>query len=352
MNENEFLEVHALQIGEEKAGLLQKQDCAMLVSGKTGSGKTFLLLSRNAFLLESGQAKRDTILNILYDQELARDTKETYQRVFGKKMEMPVFTSIHNFAYQLLKEHDILEEKETWKAYWDTGSIIRKLVKTMYTRDFSRDEIRAIRTTISNCINEMLSDDAIDKVQMENIDFPAIFREYQKAKNKRMIYDYDDVLKEAVEMLARDEQYLQTIRNRYAFLHIDDAQELSFVSHMLIKIIKGEDTEVVFFADQDLSVGTERSAFPQALQHLEESYPDLKRVELKGNYRNNKTITECINKFYYSEDNALVSANEETCEVKFKGFADLSKLYAYALKKAEEIRLLPSYIVISQWLCH
>ena len=61
------------------------------------------------------------------------------------------------------------------------------------------------------------------------------------------------------------------------------------------------------------------------------------RIEqLEGNWRNNQTINALANEFYYKNEAAMSCSSEETCEVKFKGFAQLERMYEYAMRMVVE----------------
>ena len=105
---------------------------------------------------------------------------------------------------------------------------------------------------------------------------------------------------------------------------------------MLLKMVSSSTHELFLCADMDVSIAQHRAAYPQALDAFTQTYINGEILTRNGNYRNNATITDACNRFYYKDKEGLQSISQETCELKFKGFADLSKLYAYALKKVED----------------
>lgn len=126
---------------------------------------------------------------------------------------------------------------------------------------------------------------------------------------------------------------LEDVKKHCHFVHVDDAQELSFLAHMLLKMVSSSTHELFLCADMDVSIAQHRAAYPQALDAFTQTYINGEILTRNGNYRNNATITDACNRFYYKDKEGLQSISQETCELKFKGFADLSKLYAYALKR-------------------
>lgn len=339
MTDVEFMEEYQLKLDEQQMQLLQVQHHPILVNGKSGSGKTFLFLSRIAYLLKSEAAKKEEMLNIVYDKQLAKEMTKQYRYHFGDDGEIPTFTDIYSFAYSLIRRHCEANGKSLRKAYRDMSSVVRRLCKDMFDISLNREQCSEVMVKISECRNLMMPEKQIAEVTIAEcmaVDFLALYKEFAKFKDKKGIYDYDDILATATELLVKDNALLEYAAKRCHFLHIDDAQELSFLAHMLVKMISSSTQEVFFCADMDVAIAKQRAAYPQALEAFLQTYTNGEICSRSNDYRNNATITAACNRFFYKQQEGLQSVSQEICDLKFKGFADLSKLYAYALKKVEE----------------
>ena len=89
-------------------------------------------------------------------------------------------------------------------------------------------------------------------------------------------------------------------------------------------------------ADCDQCLDFDKAAYPQALDSFSEAYAQARIEQLEGNWRNNQTINALANEFYYKNETAMSCSSEETCEVKFKGFAQLERMYEYAMRMVVE----------------
>ena len=88
---------------------------------------------------------------------------------------------------------------------------------------------------------------------------------------------------------------------------------------------------MMMLADRDQCLDFDKAAYPQALDSFSEAYAQARIEQLEGNWRNNQTINALANEFYYKNETAMSCSSEETCEVKFKGFAQLERMYEYAM---------------------
>ncbi len=335
----EFVNEYSIVLDEEQKRLLELQNHPVLVNGSVGSGKSFLFLNRIAYLLKSELVNKSEMLNIVFDKAVVKQMETKYRYHFGDDGSAPSFTDIYSFAYRLIRRQCELEGRICKKAYRDLSSVIIRLVKDMFGMNISKDQGYDILSKISECKNLMMSEKQMADIEIhscKNIKFLPLYQEFKKFKEKKGIYDYDDILSIAVEVLMKNHDLLEDVQKTCRFVQVDDAQELSFLGHMLIKIITAQTSEIMMFADMDVSIASKRAAYPRALDAFKDTYPGAEIIVRNMNYRSNATIVDVCNKFYYKEEPKLTHVLEDTCELKFKGFAELSKLYAYAARKIEE----------------
>ena len=336
MDMNELLKEYNVELDEKKQELCCELQHPLLINGTTGSGKTFLLLARNAYLMKVEEVEPSAILNIVHDPAIAKRMAKDYRYLYCDDERMPSFVDMHSFAYRIIRFHDKMIQRESCKAYRDMEKVVRRLIKDMFAMELTGVQLRRLMRQISTCRTMMMSEREIASISFEGIDFPAFLKAYDKFKNERNIYDQDDILCECARILMSTPAVLQTFSSRYQYVHIDDAQELSFVAHVIIKLLFSSNCQMMMLADRDQCLDFDKAAYPQALDSFSEAYAQARIEQLEGNWRNNQTINALANEFYYKNETAMSCSSEETCEVKFKGFAQLERMYEYAMRMVVE----------------
>ena len=336
MDMNELLKEYNVELDEKKQELCCELQHPLLINGTTGSGKTFLLLARNAYLMKVEEVEPSAILNIVHDPAIAKRMAKDYRYLYCDDERMPSFVDMHSFAYRIIRFHDKMIQRESCKAYRDMEKVVRRLIKDMFAMELTGVQLRRLMRQISTCRTMMMSEREIASISFEGIDFPAFLKAYDKFKNERNIYDQDDILCECASILMSTPAVLQTFSSRYQYVHIDDAQELSFVAHVIIKLLFSSNCQMMMLADRDQCLDFDKAAYPQALDSFSEAYAQARIEQLEGNWRNNQTINALANEFYYKNETAMSCSSEETCEVKFKGFAQLERMYEYAMRMVVE----------------
>ena len=132
---------------------------------------------------------------------------------------------------------------------------------------------------------------------------------------------------QAAQCLMKDEELLDQYRSYYSHIHVDDAQNLSFAAHVMLKLLCGEGTSLTLFIDPDQYAG-QHAPYVLSFEDFTASYPDASLIELHHNYRCNVNIDEMIQKFMHSEHDFRL---EDDSVVRFITAKDLNESYHHAL---------------------
>ena len=82
MDMNELLKEYNVELDEKKQELCCELQHPLLINGTTGSGKTFLLLARNAYLMKVEEVEPSAILNIVHDPAIAKRMAKDYRYLY------------------------------------------------------------------------------------------------------------------------------------------------------------------------------------------------------------------------------------------------------------------------------
>ena len=130
-----------------------------------------------------------------------------------------------------------------------------------------------------------------------------------------------------------DKEMLELYQQRFAYITIDDAQELSYAGQMLIRILQAHQAKLCAFVNPQVSCDLTYDADASIFDAWKDDYEDYKEVVLTTTHRLNSTLCELTNRFIPS---TMTTASTEECEIKYKGFSEWKKMYDYALKRVEE----------------
>ncbi len=327
----EFLAKYEIAPCEHIETVLDTSTTCLVVRGCVGSGKTQLFLSRLAYLLESEAAQKEQMLNLVVDASSARMMKQAYRERYGCE-KTPNFVDIFSFAYRIVSFYDE-KNQNTRKVFSNMQKAADKILRAQFKLICSNVEIERLLQKVYQCKLRLLNEKRIAEIKMDNIDFAAFYNTYEKFKKQKKIYDKADVLQEALHILMYDKEMLELYQQRFAYITIDDAQELSYAAQMLIRILQAHQAKLCAFVNPQVSCDLTYDADATIFDAWKDDYEDYKEVVLTTTHRLNSTLCELTNRFIPS---TMTTASTEECEIKYKGFSEWKKMYDYALKRVEE----------------
>lgn len=157
--------------------------------------------------------------------------------------------------------------------------------------------MKEVRTRITCCKNGMLRDEEVRAIEMDGVDFPAVYfgyREYLE-RNRRM--DYDDQMVFALRILRRYPDILAHFQSKYPYLCVDEAQDTSKIQHAILRLLAARSRNLFMVGDEDQSIYGFRAAWPQALMEFRQIYPEGEVLLMETNYRSAGAIVEKADAF-------------------------------------------------------
>jgi superfamily I DNA/RNA helicase/CRISPR/Cas system-associated exonuclease Cas4 (RecB family) len=142
-----------------------------------------------------------------------------------------------------------------------------------------------------------LLDEAVSQAELARA-----FRAYQRLLAERSLIDHGDQVAEAVRLLEERPAVRQALRQRFRYLVVDEAQDANPQQLRLVRLLAGERGNVAFVGDDDQAIYTFRGAVGQELAGLPETYPGLRHVVLRRNYRSRRPILEAARRLIRYND--------------------------------------------------
>ena len=280
---------------EQKEAVMHIDGPCLVVAG-AGSGKTKVLTTRIAYLIESG-IYSSNILAITFTNKAAKEMKDRISKIVSDNYAF--VGTFHSFGLRIIKEN--YEELGLTKNFTiidsdDVLSIIKKILKDL-GHDIKEIAPSYIRNRISFIKNEMLSDSEIAKYFLSELEKIAmkVYFEYQKVLKKNNVVDFDDLLKLPVELFIKNKDILERYQDKYKYILIDEYQDTNEVQYKLVKLLSSKYRNLFVVGDQNQAIYGFRQANYKNILNFEKDYPDANVVVLNQNYRSTTTILNAAN---------------------------------------------------------
>lgn len=327
---------------------------ALLILAGAGSGKTRVLTTRIAYMIQHG-AIAGKILAVTFTNKAAREMKERLSSILGenvvKYMWVGTFHSIcgrilrqdiENYSFQSGKK---LDKNFTIYDETDSLAVIKQAVKKLNLDDKIYAP-KLIKTVISNAKNKM--QDAYTFAtfarDFKSQNIAKVFEAYENTLNNNNAIDFDDMLMLTVKLLEQNPAVRKKYYDKFQHILVDEYQDTNQAQYQLVNALYTNfdsfippERSLCVVGDVDQSIYSWRGADFRIIMNFQKDFPSAKIVKLEQNYRSTATILNAAN--------AVIENNEERVDkVLYSQKGDGEKITYYeAQDEADEA----NYIVKS-----
>ena len=332
-------------LNERQLEAVENLDGPMLVLAGAGSGKTRVLTTKVAYLLDQKDISPRNILAITFTNKAAKEMKERIFNLIGREAFLIQISTFHSFGLKLLKEnYDLLgyDSNFTILDADDSLTVIKKIMKEMDI-DSNKFNYRAIRSSISDNKNEMVSVSEYEKFVYTDYDEVVykVYDEYEKSLKRSNAIDFDDLLLLPIKLFNEHKEVLEKYQDLFKYVFIDEYQDTNKPQYLLSKMISAKYKNITVVGDNDQAIFTWRGADYKNILNFEKDYPDAKVVVLDENYRSTKTILKAANNVIKNnkirKEKNLWTNNEEGPLIKYYKAFDEKDESEYVVKEIKKL---------------
>lgn len=287
----------------------------LLVLAGAGSGKTKVLISRIAYLIENG-ANPWEILAVTFTNKASREMQIRLENILGEKTTRHLWIgTFHSICGRILRqeiENYIVKGEPFRRSNFviydesDSLSIIKQALKAENLDD-KVYQPKSVKAAISMSKNKMIDVDRYEALARDNRsqNIARVYQFYEDALRTNNALDFDDLLLVTVKMLENNEETLKKYESRFKHLLVDEFQDTNQPQYRLISLLYkgfGQDYENIsqtkslcVVGDIDQSIYSWRGADYKILLNFQKEFPDAELVKLEQNYRSTETILEAAN---------------------------------------------------------
>ncbi|MES9681685.1 UvrD-helicase domain-containing protein [Gottfriedia acidiceleris] len=269
----------------------------VLVLAGAGSGKTKVLTTRIAYLLQQG-IDPWRILAITFTNKSAKEMKE---RVIGmdsraSKSLIGTFHSVCNRILSMNKHHLGLD---TFTLMEDDDQ--RAVVKTAATQlglEVDKTIVYNLLSQISTWKNKGIgpgqaqSENSSDK---EKTAVAHIYQRYEDIKTLHNYFDFDDLLLKTVHLFQNNPELLGRYQNLFRYVLVDEFQDTNKIQFELIEMLSAKHGNIFLVGDADQSIYSFRSAEIENILKYQQLHPETQLILLQENYRSTQKIVNASN---------------------------------------------------------
>lgn len=289
---------------QQRAAVEHIQGPSFIIAG-AGSGKTRVLTSRIAYMLEHGVTPSQ-ILALTFTNKAAKEMKERVALQVGQDcvryLWMGTFHSV--FAKILRYEAPRIGFASNFTIYdqTDAKNLIKSCIKELQL-DEKYYPAHDVLGRISMAKNNLCSAQAYaGDVRAQEVDRAAnkprlheIYTLYAAKCKRAGAMDFDDLLLYTNILLSQNPDVLDKYRARFQYILVDEYQDTNLAQYLIIKNLAIVHRNIAVVGDDAQSIYAFRGARIENIGAFKVDFPEHCIYKLERNYRSTQTVVDAAN---------------------------------------------------------
>jgi superfamily I DNA/RNA helicase/RecB family exonuclease len=289
----------------------------LLVIAGAGTGKTRVLTSRFAWLVEQG-TPADAVLALTFSAAAAAEMRERLEALIEAPYEELHVSTFHSFCSRLLADEALEAGLDPFFSPVTPADRLALLLDRIGDLSLRHHEIRgnpapllaSFVSRIDRLKDEMVrvrefrsyaerlvagasdGDDAARAHAARELEFAGIYADHDRLLAERGALDFGDLILRAHGLLFDHPQVRRRVSERFRHVLVDEYQDTNFAQGMLLALLAEENREITVVGDDDQAIYRFRGASQKNLEDFRENFPEAEVIRLERNYRSGQRILD------------------------------------------------------------
>ncbi len=275
---------------------VEQLDGPLLVLAGAGTGKTRVLTTRMAHMLNLYKAMPGEILAVTFTNKAAMEMKERVSHLMGgQPVEGWWLGTFHALAGRMLRQHADLVGLSSNYTIIDPDDA-QRLVKQLMTDmgiDTKKSTPKIAISLIDRWKDRALTPDKVTEEEagdFANGRMVAIYQAYQNRLRTLNACDFGDLLLHMIIILQNHADVLEKYHKRFRYIMVDEYQDTNVAQYLWLRLLAQKSGNICVVGDDDQSIYGWRGAQVENILRFEKDFEGAKTVRLEDNYRSTQNI--------------------------------------------------------------
>lgn len=301
-----MIDLSSLNENQREAVLWDKGP--LLVLAGPGSGKTRVLTSRIARILEQSAGQYFRILALTFTNKAAAEMRARVEELVPKELSRVRLTTFHSYAAELLQQHgnhlsfrpdfQILSNDADREALLDDvlGQLRKDLSYSLPDHFKAAQLLPAVTRLLDRCVPPDQAEIFLQQTNVENaIPLARVYAAYREALRWTNSLDFPSLIAESLDLLSKFPFLVKHIRKVFKHILVDEFQDTNHTQYRILSLIAQPDPSTLFVvADDDQIIYQWNGASPKRIQSLRDDF-GVSELQLPENYRCPPLVIELAN---------------------------------------------------------
>jgi DNA helicase-2/ATP-dependent DNA helicase PcrA len=269
---------------------------ALILAG-AGSGKTRVLTTRIAWLIQTGQLSPGGVMAVTFTNKAA---KEMLTRL-GAMLPIPVrgmwIGTFHGLCNRFLRAHWKLAALPQGFQILDSAdqlSAVKRVVKAM-NLDEERFVPKQVTWFIAGAKEDGLRPKDVEVRDEQTRTLVQVYEAYEAQCQREGVVDFAELMLRTFELMRDNAPLREHYQRRFRHVLVDEFQDTNRLQYAWLKMFAGPGTSVFAVGDDDQSIYAFRGAQVGNMADFEREFHVEQVIKLERNYRSFGNILDAAN---------------------------------------------------------
>ena len=293
-------------LNEEQLAAVKCTEGPMLIVAGAGSGKTRVLTSRIAYLIEQG-VPPERILALTFTKKAAGEMKERIALMVGERSARRLWMgTFHSVFIRFLRDYaEVLGFPKTFTIYDTTDSVscVKACIKQLELDD-KIYKPKEVLSRISKAKNDLVTPTPYmngiggyreDDNKHKKSEIYRVYALYCQTCRQSGVMDFDDILLYMNILFKKSPEALADIAGRFSHILVDEYQDTNMAQYFILRKLAATHQNLCVVGDDSQSIYGFRGAQIQNILNFRKDFPSARTFRLERNYRSTRTIVNAAN---------------------------------------------------------
>jgi len=291
---------------EQLAAVTLPAQPALILAG-AGSGKTRVLTTRIAWLIQTMQISPAGVLAVTFTNKAAKEMLARLSAILPINTRGMWIGTFHGLCNRLLRAHHrdaALPQTFQILDMADQLSAIKRLIKRLNVDD-EKYPPKQLQYFINSAKDQGLRSDAVEAYDEFTRKFGELYAAYDEQCQREGVVDFAELLLRSYELLSRHQLLREHYQARFKHILVDEFQDTNDLQYRWLKLIAGQQNAVFAVGDDDQSIYAFRGANVGNMSAFEREFNVQNLIKLEQNYRSHGHILDSANQLIAHNTNRL-----------------------------------------------
>ncbi len=294
---------------KQKEAVLHLDGPLLIVAG-AGSGKTKVLISRIAHIIQNKKAYPNQVLAVTFTNKAAKEMQDRVSTILKKEaIGLPWLGTFHSVCAKLLRKHAKAANLNSNFTIIDQDDQV-KLIKNISKAeniDTKKISPKFILSVIDQWKNKgwYPEDVILKKKEILEKSFLSIYKIYQTKLLDLNACDFSDLILHCVKIFEKNPDITEMYSKNFKYILVDEYQDTNLIQSKWLNFLAKYNKNICCVGDDDQSIYSWRGAEIKNFLEFDKVYQDTKIVRLEKNYRSTQNILSVASKIISNNESRV-----------------------------------------------